>query len=444
MQPADFMTETLKRAPWGPQAAEILYAAIQAVDPYKVVERQLYLVGDQLHLGRQTYNLRKNKRIFLVGAGKAGLPMTQAVVDKLGIWITDGLVIVKEGYGGPANVGPVQIVEAGHPIPDQRGLAATQSMLALLANAQQDDLVLVVLSGGGSALLTSPVPGVSLQELQLLTNLLLASGATIEEINRIRKHLDTVKGGGLGRAAAPAAVAAMILSDVVGDPLDLIASGPTVSPSGRWQPGLELIARYGLEAKLPPAVLKALHAPPQPPLFSETLLNNILVGNNEVAARGAMDKAQQLGYNTQLLTTTMQGEARLVGSQMSAQLRAFAEAGKPRPAVWVAGGETTVTLGGEGMGGRNQELALAAVEGLAGLERAALISLATDGGDGPTNAAGAVVTGQTLARASALGLDPDSYLKTHDSFLFFSRLGDCLLPGPTRTNVNDLLFLFLF
>jgi glycerate 2-kinase len=231
---------------------------------------------------------------------------------------------------------------------------------------------------------------------------------------------------------------------VVGDPLDMIASGPTVPPSGRWQPVLDIVARYDLKAQFPAAVLKALHSPPQPPLFSAAMPNNILVGNNEIAARAAMAKAEGFGFSTQLMTTTLQGEARLVGEQMALQLREFEKANPPRPAVWVAGGETTVTLRGEGQGGRNQELALAAVPGLAGLLDGALITLATDGGDGPTNAAGAVVTGETLARAAALGLDPETFLRNNDSYTFFSSLEDCLTPGPTRTNVNDLLFLFLF
>ncbi len=444
MQPADFLTESLQRAPWGMHVAEILNAAIQAVDPYQAVSRTIFMPGDQLHLGKQTYNLRKNRKIYLVGAGKAGLPMAQAVADKLDRWIVGGLVIVKEGYGGAESIGLVRIVEAGHPIPDLRGLTATREMLALLKQAQSDDLVLVVLSGGGSALLTAPVEGVSLEDMQVLTNLLLASGADIEEINRIRKQIDGVKGGGLVRAAKPAPVAALILSDVVGDRLDLIASGPTIPPAGRWQSVMAIIDRYHLKDQLPSTVLKALHHPPQPPLLASIPPNNILVGNNELAARAALEKASQLGYRTHLLTTTMQGEARVVGEDMAAQLKAFVESGAPRPAVWVAGGETTVTLRGNGLGGRNQELALAAVPGLAGLDHTALVTLATDGGDGPTNAAGAVVTGETYQRALQRGLDIQTALAANDSHPFFSKLGDCLSPGPTRTNVNDLLFLFLF
>ena len=438
------MTESLRRAPWGKQVAEILNTAIQAVDPYQAVMRHIYLVGNQLHLGKNTYNLRKNRRLYLVGAGKAGYPMAQAVVDRLGNWIVDGLVIVKEGHGGPDTVGQVRIVEAGHPIPDQRGLDATHAMLLMLEQAQPDDLVLVVLSGGGSALLTSPVPGVSLTDYQHLTTQLLASGANIGEINRVRRQLDAVKGGGLARAAAPAPVTALILSDVVGDPLEMIASGPTVPPEGMWQPVLEIVTRYELKDRLSDGVLKALRHPPMPPLKTSLPPNNLLVGNNEVAARAAISQAERFGFHAHLLTTSLQGEARKVGEQIGTRLLDFATSDAPRPAVWVAGGETTVTLRGSGVGGRNQELALAAVPGLVGLENAALVTLATDGGDGPTNAAGAVVTGETFQRAADLGLDVSAFLENNDSHTFFSALGDCLTPGPTRTNVNDLLFLFLF
>jgi len=444
MQASDFMTESLRHAPWGKRVGEILNTAIQAVDPYQAVMRQIYLVGDQLHLGKITYNLRKNRRLYLVGAGKAGLPMAQAVVDRLGYWIVDGLVIVKEGHGGPQTVGRVQIVEAGHPVPDQRGMDATQAMLAMLEKAQPDDLVLVVLSGGGSALLTFPVPGVSLADYQHLTTQLLASGANIGEINRVRRQLDAVKGGGLARAAAPTPVTALILSDVVGDPLEMIASGPTVPLEGKWQPAMEIVTRYGLKGSLPEGILKALRHPPMPPLLASVLPNNLLVGNNEIAARAAISQAEKFGFEAHLLTTTLQGEARQVGEQMGTRLLDYATSDAPRPSVWVAGGETTVTLRGSGVGGRNQELALAAVPVLDGLENAALVTLATDGGDGPTTAAGAVVTGETLQRAVKSGLDAITSLENNASHTFFSALGDCLTPGPTRTNVNDLLFLFLF
>lgn len=442
MQPEKFLTRSLAAAPWGMDVTRILAAAIEAVDPYQAVTRAFNMAGEQIHIGGRTYHLRRYRRIFLVGAGKAGLPMAQAVADKLGHSLADGLVIVKEGYGGPERVGPVRILEAAHPIPDQRGIAATEQMLALLEQTTQDDLVLMVLSGGGSALLTRPVEGVSLADIQETTSILLRSGADITEVNSLRKLLDRVKGGGLAKAAAPAPVVGLILSDVVGDPLGMIASGPTVIELGKRHAGLDVVEKYKLADSLPEAVRQVLESPIQPPPFMPRQPNNLLVGNNEIAARGAIAQAEKLGYTTELLTTTQQGEARLVGEQMARRLRQSAQAGGRRPALWVVGGETTVTIRGTGRGGRNQEMALAGVQILDGVPGAVLVALATDGGDGLSDAAGAVVTAETCRRAQALGLDPQAYLENNDSYTFFNALEDCLKPGPTRTNVNDLLFLF--
>ena len=440
MNADNFLTHTIRANFWGQTAADILSTAIEAVDPYQAVKSHLPLNGHLLPLGGNTYNLKKYRRIFLVGAGKAGLPMAQAVVDALGNLLTAGVVIVKEGHGGVDKVGPVEIYEAGHPLPDERGISATAKILELLQDTRTDDLVLVVISGGGSALLTSPVSGVSLQDMRALTESLLGCGADIIEINTLRKRLDTVKGGGLAKAAAPAKVVGLILSDVVGDPLDKIASGPTVLEHSRKTPGSALLENYNCE--IPQAVVRALSQPSQPPPFAPEAPNNVLVGNNKIAAQAALEKAKSMGFRTNLLTTTLTGEAWEVGQEMAVFLRSHAS--DPRPALWVAGGETTVQISGDGFGGRNQELALAAVRPLAGVANVALIALATDGGDGPTPAAGAVVTGETLSRALELGLDPDLYLANNDSHTFFAALEDCLMPGPTRTNVNDLLFLFTF
>lgn len=442
MNAEKFLTHTLKSQPWGQSVAKIMAAAVDAVDPYQAVKAHFHLNGHLLPLGKHTYNLKNFRRVFLVGAGKAGLPMAQAVADELGSWLTAGVVIVKEGYGGVEKIGPVQIFEAGHPLPDERGVLATAKILEILHDTRIDDLVLVVISGGGSALLTSPVQGVSLADMRTLTEALLDCGADILEINTLRKRLDTVKGGGLAQAAAPAKVVGLILSDVIGDPLDKIASGPTVLDYSRKMRTSTLLERYDLRCEVPPTVVRALSLPPQPPPFAPDPPNNILVGNNEIAGRAALEKAKSFGFQTKLLTTTQQGEARQVGAEMASFLRTQAAA--VRPGLWVAGGETTVLVSGNGVGGRNQELALAAVRPLAGLANAALIALATDGGDGMSPAAGAVVTGDSLRRAESLGLNPDDYLANNDSHTFFSALDDCLMTGPTRTNVNDLLFMFSF
>jgi hydroxypyruvate reductase len=298
-----------------------------------------------------------------------------------------------------------------------------------------------------------------LDDLQDLTELLLASGASINEINSLRKHLDTVKGGGLARAAAPATVATLILSDVVGNPLDVIASGPTVPDSSTFADAFAVLERYALLERTPDSIVERLRAGmrgevPDTPKADDPLFANaqhVLVGSNEQAATAALHAARAEGCHALLLTTRAQGEARVVGQLLGAIAREVATSGGTgglanspllRPACLILGGETTVTLRGDGHGGRNQELALAAVGEMTGLEHTVLVTLATDGSDGPTDAAGAVVTGETLARAQALGLDPAAALANNDAYPFFDALGDLLRPGPTHTNVNDLALVF--
>ena len=437
----------------------ILAAALEAVTPETAVQRHLQRRGQALKADGRTYSLQTLRHIWLVGAGKAATPMAWAVCQTLGKEVfSGGLVITKTGHGGAqaahlADCG-VQVREAAHPIPDERGLAATRELTALVEQAGSDDLVIVVISGGGSALLTAPAPGISLDDMQRLTALLLASGASINEINLLRKHLDTIKGGGLARLAAPAQVLTLILSDVVGDPLDVIASGPTVPDPGTFGEALAVLERYHLLEHTPPAILEHLRRgvvgevdeTPKPgdPLFER--VQHLVVGNNDQAARAALAQAHHEGFNALLLTTYLQGEARQAGRFLAALARQVATSGEPlpRPACLILGGETTVTLRGRGLGGRNQELALGAVEDLAGLADVLLITLATDGGDGPTDAAGAAVSGESLARAHALGLSPQAFLADNDSYHFFAALDDLLRTGPTQTNVNDLAFIFAF
>ncbi|MBU0512973.1 MAG: DUF4147 domain-containing protein [Chloroflexi bacterium] len=380
---------------------------------------------------------------------------------------------------------PISIFPASHPVPDERSVAGAQKIIDLLSTTTANDLVICLISGGGSALLTSPVAGISLTDLQSLTSALLACGATINEINTLRKHLSRVKGGQLARWIAPARSATLILSDVVGDPLDVVASGPTVPDSSTYADALAVVDKYNLGAQIPPAIMTHLQSgangnipeTPKPgdPVFKRA--ENSIIGNNLQAAQAAIEQAKAEGFNTLLLTTSLQGEARAAGRMLAAVARQIAATGDPipRPACIVAGGETTVTLslphpqplsqgergvflplplgapfgddkgrGEGGLGGRNQELALAAVSELAGLPDVMLIALATDGDDGPTDAAGAVVTGETLARARELGLDPAEFLARNDSYHFFEPLGDLLKPGPTQTNVCDLTFIFAF
>ncbi len=408
-------------------------------------------------LGQFCYDLDELRHVYLVGAGKACDPMARAVSEILDGRLENGIGVVKEGYLTPHKDNPnhrIEFYEAGHPLPDQRGAEATQAIVSLLNHTGEDDLVIFVISGGGSALLTSPIAGIDLTELQSLTSDLLASGANIYEINTLRKHLDQVKGGQLARLAAPAKMISLILSDVVGDSLDVIASGPTVPDSSTYTQALGILEKYHLGQKTAKSILDILAQgssgeipeTPKPgdPLFQN--VQNVVIGSNRIAAQAAEKQAQADGFQTLLLTTFLQGEARQAGMFLGSILRQIAATGEPlaRPACIITGGETTVTLHGSGFGGRNQELALGAVNDLHDLEKVALISMATDGGDGPTDAAGAAVTGQTLNRAREAGLSPTEYLARNDSFHFFEALGDLLITGPTQTNVNDLQFLFAF
>lgn len=465
MDPDRFLTHSLRAGPWGAQVCRILVAAIQAVDPYDAMLKHLQRDGDLLTLGKHTFDLSEIEHIFVVGAGKAGAPMAQAAEKVLGEYINTGLVIVKEGYAEAKNlnispttdhskVDRINIQQAGHPLPDQRGVDSTRDMIGILAKVGSKDLVLCLISGGGSALMAAPVEGIVLDDLQTLTQLLLKSGAEIDEINALRKHLDQVKGGKLARLAAPAQVATLVLSDVIGDPLDAIASGPTVPDTSSFASAIAVLNKYDLIDQVPPSIGSYLEKGdrgeipenPQPgdPIFDK--VNVQIIGSNRVAAQAAIEQARTEGMNAMLLTTFLQGEAREAGRFLGAIARQIAANGEPlsRPACLVIGGETTVTITGDGRGGRNQELALGAVSELDGLSNVALVTLATDGGDGPTDAAGAVVTGGTKVRARQSGLNPADYLQRNDAYYFFSPLGDLLKPGPTQTNVNDLALIFAF
>lgn len=456
MDSSRFLTKTLREFPQGMVVTQILSAALAAVDPAAAVTRHLMLDGSTLTAGAKSYDLRQIDRIFIIGAGKAGVPMTRAAINILGGRVTAGTIIVKDGYGPQPGEFPsnIHIVEARHPVPDGRGTAATGEILSMLSQTTPDDLVLCLLSGGASALMTSPVSGVSLADLQETNEVLLRSGANIYEVNAVRKHLDTVKGGGLARAAAPAQTLSLILSDVVGDSLEVIASGPTAADSSTFSLGARIIDHYRLGESLPDSVIAHIQGGilgdnPETVKPGDSVMDrvdNVLVGSNRLAAQAGIKAAGRFGFNTRLLTTLIQTEARQAGWILAGIARdiALGHFSIDRPACLIAGGETTVSVSGDGLGGRNLELALAAVSGMSGLENMLLVSLATDGGDGPTDAAGAVVSGDTLTRAHSLNLSPMDYLVRNDSYPFFAALDDLIISGPTLTNTNDLVFLFAF
>jgi hydroxypyruvate reductase len=430
-------------------------AALAAVEPGAAVRRHVQRRGDELEIAGRTYDLAAVERIWVVGGGKASTAMVAALHGILGDRLAGGLVVTKYDHVDPGlNTGPVAVVEAGHPLPDEAGVSGSGRMAELLSGTTERDLVLAVISGGGSALMTLPAEGLTLADMQATTDLILRCGATIVELNTVRKHLSQIKGGGLARLAAPAPVASLVLSDVVGDPLDAIASGPLTPDLSTFAAAWAVVERYDLVERLPGAVRARLRAglagdlpdTPKPgdPLFDR--VHNVVVGSNRLAAQAAVGAARAHGLNALLLSTFVEGEARevaRVAAALAKELLAYDQP-VPRPACLVWGGETTVIVRGQGKGGRNQELALVAAMALEGLPDLLLVALGTDGTDGPTDAAGAVATGGTIARARSLGLDPEAYLADNDSYHFFDALGDLIRTGPTGTNVNDLLFIFAY
>lgn len=454
----NFGSTSLDRSSNNRRVTAVIQAALCAVDPYNAVRTAVRRDEASLIIDQHEMRLDRFERIFAIGVGKAVYPMALAMADLLGDDLTSGLVITKEGHllekVDRSRLGRIRVFEAGHPIPDKRGEIATRELMELVRNARAADLILCLISGGGSALMTAPVAGVELEELQILTNLLLRSGANINEINTLRKHLDLAKGGGIARLAAPASLVTLVLSDVVGDPLDVIASGPTVADSSTFEQCWSILSKYQLTDAIPASIREHLNAGLQgkipetlksgDPVFMGGITK--VIGNNHTAAQAAVEEARRQDFHALLITTCLQGEAREAGRIIATIAQQIERTGQPveRPCCIVLGGETTVTVHGEGKGGRNTELALGAVEAMAGLADCMMITLATDGGDGPTDAAGAVVTGETNALAEKIGLAPSEYLCQNDSYTFFERLQDLLVTGPTRTNVNDLVFLFAF
>jgi glycerate 2-kinase len=449
---------------------ELQRVALNAVDPFAAVTRCLAREGGTLLFDGKVWRdaegachqgtlCQSEPRVALISVGKAAVPMAAAAAGILGDLLAAGIVVTKYGHVTVADLpASLELFEAGHPIPDEAGSRAGQAIVALLGESRATsksrfDLVLVLLSGGASALVPAPVSGLTLHHLQVTTDLLLRAGATIVEMNAVRKHLSQLKGGQLARLASPIPIATLVLSDVVGDPLDVIASGPTAPDPTTYGDADAILTRYALRDRVPTEVLDhlargvtgELDETPKPndPLFRRVLTK--IVGSNRQAAEAAVAQAERLGYHSLLLTTFMEGEAREIAKVAVAcarSIRAHAQPLAP-PACLVWGGETTVTVRGKGKGGRNQELALSAALGLSGMDDVALMALATDGTDGPTDAAGAIVDGATIARAKARAWDPLATLHDNDAYHLLDSTSDLLRIGPTGTNVNDLLILLV-
>jgi len=427
------------------KAAAILVAAVRAVEPAAAVRRYISRRGRVVRIAGRRYALGSIHRIFVVGAGKASAPMAAAVEGMLGPRVSAGIIIVKYGYAVPLR--RIRVVEAGHPLPDAAGQRGAEALLDLVRGAGPDDLVLCLISGGGSALMPAPVGEMSLDDEITVTGLLLRSGAAIQDVNTVRKHLSRIKGGRLA-AASPARMVALILSDVLGDPVDAIASGPTAPDPTTFADALEVVRRYGLADSMPGSAMAYLQRgaagrepetpKPDDPVFRR--VQTVLVGSNEQAVAAAAARAKTAGFRTLVLTTSLEGEAREAARVFCSVVRGIGTRRTPiaPPACLLAGGETTVTVRGQGRGGRCQEFALSSGGVIAGWANTVVAAFGTDGTDGPTDAAGALVDGGTAARAHRAGLDAGRALADNDAYPFFQQLGDLLLTGPTRTNVNDI------
>ncbi|MGD2041055.1 MAG: glycerate kinase [Anaerolineae bacterium] len=452
----EFHSRSVQNTPYRDTVQAVQRAALTAVDPAAAVHRHVQRQGQRLTIDGHSYDLDTVERIWVVGGGKAATAMSAALYSIAGDRLAGGLVVTKYQHRDPnLDTGAIEVIEAAHPLPDAAGVEGAQRIARILESTTGRDLILAVISGGGSSLLTLPAPEMTLADLQQTTRLLLHSGATIIELNSVRKHLSAIKGGGMARlASGRPSIAALILSDVVGDPLDAIASGPLVPDPTTFSDAWAVLERYDLLSQIPVAARHRLQAgreghladTPKPgdPLFQH--VRNTIVGSNRLAAEAAVRVAREAGLNPLLLSTFIEGEARHVARVAAGLGKELVTYDRPvaRPACLVWGGETTVTVRGSGKGGRNQELALAAALAMEDLPGVLLVALGTDGTDGPTDAAGAVATGDTVRRARSLGLDPVAYLEDNDAYHFFDALDDLIRTGPTGTNVNDLLFLFAF
>lgn len=430
-------------------ALEIFRAALNAADPRAAVRRTLRREGGRLSVGARTYDLAQIRRVFVVGFGKASGAMGQAVEEVLGDRIESGWISVKYGHGAPLR--KIHLHEAGHPLPDDNSLLGARRILELLDQTGTDDLVICLISGGGSAILELPVAGVSLEDLRTLTDVLLRSGATINQVNTLRKHISQVKGGQLARRSR-APIVSLILSDVIGSPLDTIASGPTAPDATTFADALRIVEQRGVRAQLPASIVRHLERGGREILDTPKVgdpaferVQNVVIADNSIACEAALRAARDRGFNALLLSTYVQGEAREVAKVLAAIAKEIAASEHPvaRPACVVAGGETTVTVRGDGKGGRNQELALAAAIELTDMEDVLILSAGTDGTDGPTDAAGAIADGSTLKRAAEKGLDVRLFLARNDAYHLFEPLGDLITTGPTNTNVNDVMLVLV-
>jgi hydroxypyruvate reductase len=430
---------------------DLISCALRSVDPVEAVRDNLSINGHSLFVEDKEYDLRKIKKIKVVGAGKAAAPMARAVGDVLLDRVDGGLVIVKHGHDSPASdISPIELICAGHPIPEAGGVLATERIMTLAGDLGREDLLVTVISGGCSALLVSPAPGISLEDKQAVIRAALDSGASIHQINTVRKHLSSIKGGLLAQLASPARTISLIISDVVGDAPDTIGSGPTAPDPTTFTEAMRVLTSFDLVSRVPSSVIERLERgaagdhretpTDDDPCFRN--VQNIVIRSGRHAAKAAAEAAFKHGFNAMIVEPPLQGLARDAGSMIASMARTVVESGRParRPACLVFFGETTVNVTGDGRGGRNQELALAAAFDIDGTQGVTIATLATDGQDGPTDVAGAIVNSRTIQHARKRGMDPGRYLANNDSYSFFDALDGLIRTGNTLTNVADLAF----
>ena len=440
----------MKKSLYG-DAKEIYEAGLKAVEPADCVNRIVSLKNSTLRISNSNYNLNEIEKLVVIGAGKATPAMAAAIEKILGQRIDVGLITTKYGHKLPLKY--IETVECGHPIPDNEGVKATLRLLKIVSNLNSKTLVICLFSGGGSALLPAPDKRISLNEKQETTRLLLEAGCTIDEINTVRKHISRIKGGLLAKAAHPAKVISLILSDVIGDKLDTVSSGPTFPDKTTYKDCFRIIRKYGLEEQLPKSVVNLViervdnqrYETPNHKSHWFGQVQNIIIGNNKMALESAGSKARDLGYKTLILTSCLQGEAKEVGIVLSSIAKEVILNGQPisRPACLLSGGETTVKIKGKGIGGRNQELALSAAIQIEDLPDVVLLSCGTDGNDGPTDATGAIIDGKTVAEGIALGNSATQFLANNNSYSFFSDINRLIKTGPTGTNVMDVQIILI-
>ncbi len=429
---------------------KLFKAAIEAASPYDAVRKNLILSPSAKKLSiRSTGNsvdLRKYRRIFVAGAGKAVCPMAMAIEELLGERITKGLVVTRYGHSIPLK--RISVAEAGHPIPDGKGVKAARAIMDMATEAAKGDLFIFLLTGGASALLSAPAEGISLKDKQRISGMLIKSGASINEMNTVRKHLSRVKGGRLAELAYPARVLTLIISDVVGNDLSVIGSGPTVPDPSTFDDAIGTLKKYGLRASVPKAAVEFLRQgsqgrmaeTPKPGSAALSQSGNFIIADNLSALGAARDMAASFGYRPIILSSSITGSTREAARFFASVLREIRASGNPvrPPACVLMGGETTLKVTGSGKGGRNQEFALAAAIELAGAKGISVLAAGTDGTDGPTDAAGAIIGPKSLRKAARMGMDAKRYLAQNDSYSFFKAAGGLFMTGPTGTNVMDI------